>query len=240
MDAYSGVFVIGPLQEPRKETVTYLIASRRKMSVEEVTQKTQDLKVEDSKPATVLSDSKDFELKHPLNSKWTLWYTKPAVDKSESWSDLLRPVTSLETVEEFWAIQNGIPKPYDLPIKSDYHLFRNDIRPEWEDEANAEGGKWSYQFKNKRHNIDELWLRTLLAVIGETIDEEDSEINGCVLNVRKAVFKIAIWTRTTNMKSLTNIGTKFKQVLQLGEDEKLEFYNHRTSNSGHAPPTAVL
>ncbi|BAO42703.1 eukaryotic translation initiation factor 4E [Kluyveromyces marxianus] len=210
------------------------------MSVEEVTQKTQDLKVEDSKPATVLSDSKDFELKHPLNSKWTLWYTKPAVDKSESWSDLLRPVTSLETVEEFWAIQNGIPKPYDLPIKSDYHLFRNDIRPEWEDEANAEGGKWSYQFKNKRHNIDELWLRTLLAVIGETIDEEDSEINGCVLNVRKAVFKIAIWTRTTNMKSLTNIGTKFKQVLQLGEDEKLEFYNHRTSNSGHAPPTAVL
>ena len=176
---------------------------KQPMSVEEVTQKTQDLNVDEGKPVTVLSDSNDFQLKHPLNSKWTLWYTKPAVDKSESWSDLLRPVTSLETVEEFWAIQNGIPKPYDLPIKSDYHLFRNDIRPEWEDESNAEGGKWSFQFKNKRHNIDELWLRTLLAVIGETIDEEESEINGCVLNVRKAVFKIAIWTRTADMKALT-------------------------------------
>ena len=118
------------------------------MSVEEVSQKFEEtVSVSDNnEPKSVLSDSQ-FDVKHPLNTKWTLWYTKPAVEQSESWSVLLRPVTSFETVEEFWAIVQNIPEPHELPLKSDYHAFRNDIRPEWEDEANAKGAKWSYQVK---------------------------------------------------------------------------------------------
>ena len=74
------------------------------MSVEEVSKKFEEnVSVDDTTatPKTVLSDSAHFDVKHPLNTKWTLWYTKPAVDKSESWSDLLRPVTSFQTVEDF-------------------------------------------------------------------------------------------------------------------------------------------
>ncbi|SCW03802.1 LAFE_0G18536g1_1 [Lachancea fermentati] len=207
------------------------------MSVEEVTQKTEDLNINES---TVLSD-KDFQLKHPLNTKWTLWYTKPPVDKSESWSDLLRPVTSFKTVEEFWAIHNAIPKPRYLPFKSDYHLFREDIRPEWEDPTNAQGGKWTYQFKGKTPEIDDLWMRSLLAVIGETIDEDDSEINGVVTNVRKNGYKIAIWTKSAdNKEALTRIGSKFKTVLKLGEEAQLEFFPHSTASEKHPQPSLVL
>ncbi|CEP64756.1 translation initiation factor eIF4E LALA0_S13e02300g [Lachancea lanzarotensis] len=209
------------------------------MSVEEVTQQTQDLNIE--KPSTVLSSEKEFQLKHPLNSKWTLWYTKPAVDKSESWSDLLRPVTSFETVEEFWAIHNAIPKPRYLPFKSDYHLFRNDIRPEWEDPANSLGGKWTHQFWGKTPDIDDLWMRALLAVIGETIDEDDSQINGVVINIRKSAYKIAIWTKSADQKeALTKIGSKFKTVLKLGDDTQLEFLPHSTASEKHPQPSLVL
>ncbi|CAR26863.1 hypothetical protein ZYGR_0I01350 [Zygosaccharomyces rouxii] len=211
------------------------------MSVEEVSQKVQEVQINDgATKTTVLSDQSNFEVKHPLNTKWTLWYTKPAIDKSESWSDLLRPVTSFQTVEEFWAIVQNIPEPHGLPLKSDYHVFRNDIRPEWEDEANAKGGKWSYQVRIKSADINELWLRTLLAVIGETIDEDDSQINGVVLNVRKGGYKFALWTKSEDKEPLCNIGARFKQVLKIGDDEKIEFFPHSDANGKHHQPTITL
>ena len=59
-------------------------------------------------------------------------------------------------------IFNNISKVSEIPLKSDYALFKKGVRPEWEDDANREGGKWSYQFK-KNAGIDELWLYTVLS-----------------------------------------------------------------------------
>ncbi|CCH58558.1 hypothetical protein TBLA_0A07690 [Henningerozyma blattae CBS 6284] len=210
------------------------------MSVDEVTQKLDETKLNEDTPKTILSDSTQFEYKHPLNTKWTLWYTKPAVDKSESWSDLLRPVTSFETVEEFWAIFKNIPTPIDLPLKSDYHVFRNDIRPEWEDEANSKGGKWSFQVRGKNNNVEELWMRSLMAVIGETIDEDEYQINGVVLSVRKGTYKFALWTKSEDREPLFEIGKKFKQVLKLNDENQLEFFPHSSANNKHPQPSITL
>ena len=57
-------------------------------------------------------------------------------------------------------IFNNIAKTSEIPLKSDYALFKKGVRPEWEDAANKEGGKWSYQFK-RNAGIDELWLYTV-------------------------------------------------------------------------------
>ena len=40
-------------------------------------------------------------IKHPLQNAWTLWFFKN--DKSKSWADNLRVITSFDTVEDFWA-----------------------------------------------------------------------------------------------------------------------------------------
>jgi translation initiation factor 4E len=58
------------------------------------------------------------------------------------------------------SIFNNIAKTSEIPLKSDYALFKKGVRPEWEDAANKEGGKWSYQFK-RNAGIDELWLYTV-------------------------------------------------------------------------------
>lgn len=185
---------------------------------------------------TILSD-KEFTVKHPLNSEWTLWYTKPPSDPKESWADLLKPVINFSSVEEFWGIFNSIPQASDLPLKADYHLFRNGIRPEWEDSANAEGGKWSFQFKNKKDtNINELWLRTLLSVIGETIEDDENEVNGAVLNVRKFAFRVALWTKSTDKSKLFGIGLKFRKVLRLPDSEQIEFVGHKDSENKNSKP----
>lgn len=155
--------------------------------------------------------------------------------------------------------QNNIAPVSDLALKSDYHLFKAGVRPEWEDPQNKHGGKWSYQFKEKRNvNIDDLWLHIMLAAIGNTLeDEDDGEVMGVVVNVRKAFYRIGVWTRTVG-KSIPNrgdgdvaggkgrtpekgkevlysIGKKVKEVLKLPPNEQMEFSSH--TEAAHAGST---
>jgi translation initiation factor 4E len=213
----------------------------------------------DGKLVTVFHDKDNFNVKHPLQNKWTLWFTKPASGKGDNWNDLLKEVIVFDSVEEFWGIYNNIAPVSDLAMKSDYHLFKEGVRPEWEDPQNKHGGKWSYQFKDKRSvDINELWLQTMMAAIGETLEEEDDdEVMGVVVNVRKAFFRIGVWTRTIGksipgrgdgdvsggkgrspekgQKILLQIGKRFKEILQLPPNETVEFSGH--TDSAHSGST---
>jgi len=195
---------------------------------------------------TVFHDPENFNVKHPLMHTWTLWFTKPPSGKGDNWNDLLKEVVTFDSVEEFWGVYNNITACSDLGLKSDYHLFKKGVRPEWEDAQNKHGGKWSYQFKDKRAvNIDELWLHAQLAAIGETLEEEDdNEVMGVVVNVRKGFYRIGLWTRTVGKSKgdnasgkdvLLKIGTNFKEVLKLGPNDLMEFSGH--TDSAHAGST---
>lgn len=206
-----------------------------------------DSKTED---ITVFHDKENFNVKHRLMHTWTLWFTKPASGKGDNWNDLLKEVITFNSVEEFWGIYNNIAPVSELALKSDYHLFKAGVRPEWEDAQNKHGGKWSYSFRDKRNvDIDEMWLHTMLGAIGETLEEEDDdEVMGVVVNVRKAFFRIGVWTRTIGKSIpgrgdgdtaggkgrspekarsiLMAIGGRFKEVLKLPPNEQLEFSGH--------------
>jgi translation initiation factor 4E len=55
------------------------------------------------KMTTVFDDGKNFNVKHPLESSWTLWYDyQQRKTNQESWLDSLKKVFSFETVEDFW------------------------------------------------------------------------------------------------------------------------------------------
>lgn len=43
-----------------------------------------------------------------------------------------KEITSLQQVEEFWAVYSHLRRPSDLPNISDYHLFKQGVRPVWE------------------------------------------------------------------------------------------------------------
>ena len=136
----------------------------------------------------------------------------------------------------------------ELALKSDYHLFKRGVRPEWEDPQNKHGGKWAYQFKDKRGvNIDELWLHVQLCAIGNTMEsDEDNEVMGVVVNVRKGFYRIGVWTRTVGKggqgvdkkkgeEALLNIGRRFKEVMRLKESDPVEFSGH--TDSAHSGST---
>ncbi|KAI9058832.1 eukaryotic translation initiation factor 4E class I [Trametes sanguinea] len=145
---------------------------------------------------TVFSDPKNFNVKHPLYSAWTLWFDSPATKgrnlpqtpmssfpqtplpqtpggvAAQGWMEDIKRVITFDSVEEFWGLYNNIVPPSQLPQKANYYLFKEGIIPAWEDEANKSGGKWSIQLPRDKNRavVDKFWLYTMLAAIGETFD----------------------------------------------------------------------
>ena len=51
-------------------------------------------------------------------------------------------------VEDFWRLYVHLRRPVDdRPTVCDYHVFREGIKPMWEDETNVNGGKWIVRLK---------------------------------------------------------------------------------------------
>lgn len=155
---------------------------------------------------------------HPLECEWTFWYDKrPAQGKrlkgeQESYESNLRAIGTFGTVEDFWRYYNHLVKPSKLEMNSNYHFFKNGIKPMWEDSANAKGGKWVLTFKDK-NLLDTSWENVVLGLVGETLDV-DNEITGAVMSRRKAGDRIAIWNKTKdNEVAIMGVGRKLKALL---------------------------
>lgn len=203
-------------------------------STDEVTEKVNHLSLnDDNASSTVFNSTENYSVLHPLSHRWTLWYIKPPVTGKEQWHELLKEVVTVSTVEEFWGAYNLIPKVMELPLRSDYAFFRDGIRPEWEDNANQKGGKWLYQIKDKKSiPVDDVWLKLLLGIIGGTLDNDDHEIiNGAFINVRRAATKVNIWTSISHPDMLKPVGSKFKDILSLGNRDEIEFTSHDSHKS---------
>lgn len=99
-------------------------------------------------------------VKHPLQHAWTLWYYEP--DRNKSWEDNQNQVSTFNTVEDFWSLFTHIKQPSEVKIGSDYSLFKESIRPMWEDKANKNGGRWMITLnRNQRPELDRYWIDTV-------------------------------------------------------------------------------
>lgn len=171
-------------------------------------------------PAT--NEAIDFSVKHPLQNTWTMWFDPPQ-DKRD-WKDLLQQINTFSTVEDYWRLMNNLAPPSRLQQGSNYHLFKEGVRPAWEDPQNIKGGKWTIMVDRKK--TDPLWLYTLLSLIGEELDAEE-EICGAVISIRRGNDKLSVWTKNVeNQEAVLTIGKRLKQLLELDENHKMEYAAH--------------
>jgi len=172
---------------------------------------------------------------HPLEFEWTFWYDKRPVQgrrmrgEQEAYESNLRPIGSFATVEDFWRYYNHIVKPSKMENNANQHLFKKDIKPMWEDAANARGGKWIIVIKDKQF-LDNCWENLVLAMVGETL-EGGEEICGAVVSRRKSGDKIAIWNKNkTKEDVILAMGRKIKAALGLEERKmKMVYQYHEDS-----------
>lgn len=129
---------------------------------------------------------------------------------------------NIGSVEQLWMGLSTIKKTYELPIGTEFLIFKSGINPVWEDPINAKGGRWVFRF-NRRSNNNEptesglkirqrtslIWERLVLKTItGSIIPDANyseeiqdlllNDISGLVLSVRKDEDIISIWNSNLN------------------------------------------
>lgn len=175
------------------------------------------------------------ELKHKLNRKWTMWYDTPPrpgkkVD-ADNWHLNVKKIMNFNTVEDYWGLFNNLTTPSKLPPASNYYMFMTGVMPAWEDPHNAKGGMWVLQCNTSmgdKKMLDEVWLHTILEVIGEGFDDS-AEITGMCVNLRKQRNRITIWTKATdNGDALKRLGQQFRERMNVGSRYKLTFAAHKS------------
>jgi len=188
----------------------------------------------DQSPSKLLSNDglpAELLVKHPLQSRWVLWYLK--ADRNKDWEDCLKQVTTFDTVEDFWALYNHIQVASGLNWGSDYYLFKEGIKPMWEDENNIKGGRWLVAVDKLKRNelLDHYWLELLMAIIGEQFEEHGEHICGAVVNVRQKGDKVSLWTRDALKDDVNKrIGQILKAKLEIPDSEPIRYEVHKDSS----------
>ncbi|KNC50562.1 eukaryotic translation initiation factor 4E-1 [Thecamonas trahens ATCC 50062] len=166
---------------------------------------------------------------HPLHRTWSLWYDRPDRKTSQQdWAKNLKRVYDFNTVEDAWALFNNVAPASGLRVSSNYHLFVKGVEPSWEHDANRNGGKWVITLNKPRDKkqIDNVWMYTVLAIIGESFDQAE-EICGAVCSARKKHDRVAVWTAdASNEAHCKRIGHQLKEFCELPQDLSIGYQVH--------------
>ncbi|KAJ7067788.1 translation initiation factor eIF 4e-like domain-containing protein [Mycena amicta] len=142
----------------------------------------------------------------------------PSHTESNDYEAGLTVVGEFSTVEEFCRYFNWLKPPSHLERNSNYHLFKSGIKPMWEDEANANGGKWVLTMKNNPQLLDRCWNWLAMALVGEELEEGQDLICGAVVSLRSKVDRIQVWTRVKDdVERLNAMGKKLVKLLDVSE-----------------------
>ncbi|KAJ7638318.1 translation initiation factor eIF 4e-like domain-containing protein [Roridomyces roridus] len=239
---------VGYKNIPSLDAITARLQKTRALSVDGTAKPPEAEMIEDPK-------TPGFPMKapeHPLEYPWTIYHdtkTKPHtaaapqaaspaptptsaegfVPESTDYEAGLTVVGEFSTVEEFCRYFNWLKPPSQLERNSNYHLFKSGIKPMWEDEANANGGKWVLTMKNNPALLDRCWNWLAMALVGEELEEGHDIICGAVVSLRSKVDRIQVWTRSKDdVERLNAIGKKLVKLLDVSEADGigLEFqYN---------------
>lgn len=168
---------------------------------------------------------------HKLACAWTLMFNfKPQMSSQDSanWNDEFFEIAEIASIEKFWLVQNHISVPDKISHKSrpNIYLFKQGIKPTWEDAQNVGGGSWTVILpKAKRFEyLNRLWFEMLLAVIGNAFPAEfDDKINGVLVQRRQKEDRISLWVKDFDNRALQyKIGNWMKETMNLCEGDTIK------------------
>lgn len=206
-------------------------------------------------PETTQGDNNNTENEHLLENKWVLWYRPPTQNtaNAKTWETSQKINFTADTVESFWRGYHALARIRPgHPVNCDYSLFKEGIKPAWEDEFNHGGGRWTYTVERRGSNMNgvsipsviaQAWLDVMLCLIGEGFDPYGDMIGGGVCGLRalkgggskqadNMIAKIHIWTKdASNQEAQMKIGEILQEVLH-APPGTLVYQPHETAGAG--------
>ncbi|EPQ18108.1 Eukaryotic translation initiation factor 4E type 2 [Myotis brandtii] len=178
---------------------------------------------------------------HPLQYNYTFWYSRRTPGRptsSQSYEQNIKQIGTFASVEQFWRFYSHMVRPGDLTGHSDFHLFKEGIKPMWEDDANKNGGKWIIRLR--KGLASRCWENLILAMLGEQFMVGE-EICGAVVSVRFQEDIISIWNKTASDQATTaRIRDTLRRVLNLPPNTIMEYKTHTDSINYPGPGDTVV
>lgn len=124
-----------------------------------------------------------------LKSEWSLWYFER--EQGKSWEQCFHDVAACKSIEEFWILFNSVKLPTEICEGCNYAMFRNSVRPMWEDKHNLNGGRWIITLEKRVESdeVNRLWLDILMLLLQEQLSNASS-VCGVIFHNRWKFMKI--------------------------------------------------
>ena len=143
------------------------------------------------------------------------------VMEKEKYESQVKKIAEFDTIEEFWGIFQHLRKPDSCRPGIEYFMFKEPIKPMWEDENNKNGGRFSIKLKQGYTTI--IWEEMIFALIGGILPKEmKDEINGIVVTSRKEFNTLQIWFKTYEPNIIKDLEECIRDLLVIPPEVNLD------------------
>ncbi len=169
--------------------------------------------------------------KTKLSQKYAFWFRiseeilknkipKQNLDSSE-YESQVKKIAEFDTIEDFWAIFQHLKKPDNCNPGIEFQMFKENIKPMWEDEFNKNGGKLSLKLNKGYTTI--IWEELILGIIGNILPKEISEgINGIVFSSKKESNILQIWFKDYNKNYTGELEQCVRDLIQIPNEVPID------------------
>ncbi|KAH9406133.1 translation initiation factor eIF4E [Tyrophagus putrescentiae] len=134
------------------------------------------------------------------SSSWQFWFWR-SDQRFLKWDSGLQKLgTPFQTVRQMRELLGQLLEVHEVALPSDYSVFREGVKPTWEDVANREGGEWSLEFARGDVALVAAIWRRLLEFIFEGGEEgvllllKVHHICGLKIGMRFKAYQLSVWT----------------------------------------------
>ena len=158
-------------------------------------------------------------------------FPKLNIDATE-YKSQIKKISTFDTIEDFWAIYQHLKKPDNCNPGIEIQMFKDEIKPMWEDDLNKNGGKLTLNCNKGYTTI--IWEEILLGIIGGVLPQEISEdINGIVFISKSKFNTLQIWFKEFNQNYCSELRQCIRDLIQIPKEVTIDirkFFDDENKN----------
>ena len=141
------------------------------------------------------------EGEHLLMHNWSLYFHTQS--QSDTYRNSYHHVNTFDSCESWARLFNNIPEAAQLLSHTNeiwfnnekvvaYSIFKDDIKPEWEDEINSSGSEWGCRQEIKEDDANQIWTNLVAGLVSGQLNALGARVVNKNCCSRK-LSKIEIW-----------------------------------------------
>eukprot|EP00929_Paragymnodinium_shiwhaense_P112459 TRINITY_DN80715_c0_g1_i1.p1 TRINITY_DN80715_c0_g1~~TRINITY_DN80715_c0_g1_i1.p1 ORF type:complete len:631 (-),score=131.83 TRINITY_DN80715_c0_g1_i1:103-1995(-) len=161
-----------------------------------------------------------------LDQHYSIWFearqgkqSKREAKSEQQYEEGLQCVGTFNSVQDFWRYWNAIDAKKMANFCS-LSVFKDGIKPMWEDAGNAGGGQWILRCPDRDRALD-FFNKLSLALIGGYFESHDC-LCGVVLSTKPKMTSLGLWNKKVDPSLLVPVDHEIRELLGIANDKDFE------------------